>query len=94
MSVPTTDSAGIRRVIRALVADGWKLEAVEDERVNSETVAVAEVLAYDDAYLHVSKGDETGWVRFVMGNSPEEVAADYTVNLTAVEAETETWWED
>lgn len=98
MSAPTTDRAGIRRIIAALLADGWEPKFVEYSdgelvKLSGRLSAEAEVLAVDDAFLVVAKGDEEGWVRFVMGNDPEEVAADWTVNLTAVERETDSWWE-
>lgn len=35
----------------------------------------------DDAFLVVEKGTERGWVRFVMGNDPDEVVCDYTIKL-------------
>ena len=97
MSAPTTDQEGIARVVRALVADGWTpygcdggdgLEPLKGGSMEAE----AAVMDYDDAFLFVRKGVDGGWVRFVMGNEPEEVAADWTVNLTAVETETREWW--
>ena len=95
-AAPTTDSAGIRRVIRALVADGWTLDRVEygewePEYVSTEAEALTILDDLDDGFLLVTKGDESGWVRFVMGNEPYEVAADWTVNLKAVYAEVDSW---
>lgn len=34
------------------------------------------------AHLYVRKGDETGWVFFVLGNDPEEVINNHTINLS------------
>lgn len=85
MSVPTSDSAAIRQAIRALRAKGWQLRTVfdgeEDIYTSTEKDAIDNITAVDDAFLHVGAFNETGWVRFVMGNSPDEVICDYTVNL-------------
>lgn len=96
MPVPTSDKAGIRQVIRALKADGWELDCVydggdEDNPVTGEQEAIDAIDAVDDAYLNVKKGEDTGWVRFVLGNEPDEVVCDYTTNLTAVDALINEW---
>lgn len=97
MSTPTTDRGGIQQTIRALVADGWQLDRVydggdEDQPVTTEPAAIEAITAVDDAYLHVKRGDETGWVRFVLGNAPDEVVSDYTTNLEAVDTLTRSWF--
>ena len=88
MPTPTTDAGGIRQTIRALVADGWTLDRVEfgedPEPVRNETEAMEIITDLDDAFLVVTKGEESGWVRFVMGNEPPEVVCDYTINLECV----------
>lgn len=95
MSTPTTDRGGIQQIIRALRADGWELEYVradgDQQAVTNEAQALEEIMAYDRARLVVRKGMERGWVLFVLGNSPEEVAADWTVNLTPVDRITDGW---
>ena len=95
MGAPTTDRGGIQQVIRALKDDGWSLTFVyygeEDIPVTNETEAIDAVMSVDDAYLNVARGNETGWVRFVLGNAPDEVVNDYTTNLTIVDTLTTSW---
>ena len=95
MPTPTTDAGGIRQTIRALVADGWTLDRVEfgdePEPVRNETEALAIITDLDDAFLVVTRGEESGWVRFVMGNEPYEVVCDYTINLECVTRLTSGW---
>lgn len=97
MPTPTTDAAGIRQTIRALVADGWTLDRVEfgdpepEPVYDDETKAMAIITDLDDAFLVVTRGDQSGWVRFVMGNEPYEVVCDYTVNLECVSRLTSGW---
>lgn len=83
------DIRGIRRTIRVLRKDGWELDFVydgeEDVEVSTEAAAIEAATAVDDAYLNVRRGDDTGWVRFVLGNSPGEVLCDYTNNLTVLD---------
>lgn len=101
MSAPSTESAAIRRLIRVSLTDGWKpLHVIytdnEEVPVTNESEALEAILAVDEAYLRFTRGEgdeqEWGWIRFVMGNDPDEVACDYTVNLTAVDRETSSWW--
>lgn len=89
MTAPSSDKAAIRQTIRALKAAGWTLDRVyggedEDQPVTTETEAIDAVTAVDDAHLHVKRGAETGWVRFVMGNDPDEVICDRTLTLSDV----------
>lgn len=90
MSAPSTDEAGIRQTIRALVDAGYTLLEVFDGdemiRTRTETEAVDAIMAVDDATLFVRTplGDRNPWVRFVMGNDPEEVICDYVVSLDHV----------
>lgn len=88
MSAPTTDRGGIRQTMNALKEAGWLPLWVddggdEDENVKCSTTHEVEeaVTAVDDAFVVVEKGTERGWVRFVLGNSPDEVVCDYTVKL-------------
>lgn len=101
MGAPTTDRGGIQQTIRALVADGWLLRYVYDGeervKVTNEPEAIEAIMAVDDAALHVARHGEagtyaTGWVRFVMGNDPDEVVCDYTTNLECVDALTNGWY--
>lgn len=85
MTAPSSDRAGIRQTIRTLRAAGWELDYVcdqeEDLPVTNEDEAIKAIMAVDEAFLNIKRGDETGYVFFVLGNSPEEVIADSTVNL-------------
>lgn len=87
MATPSTDSAAIEATINALLADGWELVAVNDGddgnvAVVNRAQARRAITAVDMAHLYVRKGDETGWVFFVLGNDPEEVINDHTINLS------------
>lgn len=103
MSAPSSDSAGIRQVVRALRKAGYRPYKVlysPDEGVNvvgkTESEIVEAIMAVDDANLFVYEGhvgQTGGWVRFVMGNDPEEVVCDYTIGLSHVlNPLTEGWW--
>lgn len=95
MTAPSTETAGIRQAIRALIADGWTLDRVDDEKVTGERGAIAEVEATGMAWLYVRRDDERGAVFFVMqgpDGAPDEVICDYTTNLTAIEALTDGWY--
>lgn len=101
MAAPSSDRAAIRQVIRALKKVGYvPLRVFDGEDVveaygGSENDVIAAIMAVDDATLAVTKGegDEAGWVRFVMGNEPDEVVCDHTVGLSHVlDPLTEGWW--
>jgi len=99
MTAPTTDSAGIRQVIRALRKSGHVLYSVndgeEETKVSTETAAVEAIMAVDMAHLHVTLpgGNGAGWVFFVLGNAPDEVVSDYTLNLDpTIDNLIRTWW--
>lgn len=89
-NAPSSDQAGIRQVIRALVAAGYTLVEVFDGEENvpatTESAAIEAVMAVDDATLFVRTpdGSRNPWVRFVLGNDPEEVVCDYVVSLSPV----------
>lgn len=91
MTAPSTDQAGIRQTIRALKAAGYTLLEVWDGgdemvKVKTETEAIDAIMAVDDAHLFVRTpdGDYNPWVRFVMGNDPEEVICDHETSLSPV----------
>ena len=100
MTAPSSDRAAVRQIIRAIRASGWVLVSVYDGEdripVANETEALDAIFAVDEATLTVAEGTPTGpsgWVYFVLGNDPEEVAADYTINLEhAIGPLTEGWW--
>ena len=101
MTAPTSDKAGIRQVIRALVAAGHTLDSVnngdEDEPVTTEAQAIEEATAADSASLYVrdSTGHRAG-VFFVLGNhDPVDLVADWNMSLDPVIGPlTEGWWKD
>lgn len=94
MAAPKNDESGIRQTIRALKRAGWDVFAVnnggeDDEPVNTESEAIEEATASDEAYLYVREraggpGGDTAFVRFVLGNMPYEVICDYSINLDKV----------
>lgn len=100
MAVPSSDSAGIRQAIRALRDAGYTLVEVfdggETVPVKTESEAVKAITAVDDATLFVRtpEGDRNPWVRFVMGNDPEEVICDYVVSLTVLDDLIDRWIEE
>lgn len=90
-----SDRAGIRLTIQALTADGWQLNRVawdgDYEQVTGLDDALDLITDLDDSLLVVRRGEESGWVRFVLGNDPAEVVCDYTVNLEVVDRMLDNW---
>lgn len=97
MGAPTTDRGGIQQVIRTMRAAGWTLDSLWDGEESFEHPNETEALDYgmqlDQFHLYFTKGDETGWVFFVLGNDPDEVVNDYTLNLDPTMDELQrSWW--
>ena len=99
MGAPTSDRAGVTQIVRALDEAGWiamRVDYGDGEYVTAHGVpeTVDEVMAVDDAFVIVARrGTGEAWVRFVLGNDPEEVVADYTLSLEDVIGPiTEGWW--
>lgn len=98
MSTPKTDSAAIRQIIRAVRKADWTLVRVNDGEdilsVSNEKQALDAITAVDAAWLILkSPNGARGQILFVLGNDPEEVAADWSVNLSPVlDPLTESWW--
>lgn len=91
MSAPSSDKAAIRQIIRALKDAGYTLVEVWDGGdetipVKDEGKAIDAIMAVDDATLFVRTpdGQYNPWVRFVLGNEPFEVAADWLDSLSHV----------
>lgn len=89
MGAPTTDRGGVIQALRALSAAGWKpvgVQSVGEERepVANTWQAAQAVMDLDDAFVVVSNGERESWVRFVMGNEPDEVVCDYLTSLSPV----------
>lgn len=99
MSKPTTDAAAMKAIIDALLAGGVTLRHVNDGEelvpVTTTTEAVTAVTAVDEASLHVTlPSGGTGWIFFVLGNDPEEVVCDHTVNLSEwIDPVVDPWWD-
>lgn len=91
MGAPSSDRDGIQQTIQALRAKGWHLVEVYDGEetipVAIDTEAIDAIMAVDEATLVVAEGTphggQRGWVFFVLGNDPEEVICDHTINLSA-----------
>lgn len=85
MSAPSTDRGALQQVIRAMIARGIVLDRVfdgeEDIPVKNETEALDAIFAVDMSWLHVKVDNTVGYLFIVLGNDPEEVVADYTINL-------------
>lgn len=90
MSKPKSDKAAIRQTIRALKKADYELDCVFDGegKINTatETEAMEAIMAVDSAWLRVTHPlqSKSGHVFFVLGNDPEEVICDYTINLEHV----------
>lgn len=100
MTTPTTDRAAATAIIRAVIHAGWRLDRVNDGGdvipVTTVREALEAIFAVDMAHLFVQhpETDAVGWIWFVLGNDPEEVAADHTVNLSpAIDPLTDAWWD-
>lgn len=99
MSKPSTDRAAITQTLKALAEAGWTAHAVdqredEPEKVATVQQAVKLVMEVDEAFVFVRRGEETGWVFFVLGNDPDEVICNHTVGLSDVlDPLMEGWWE-
>ena len=97
---PSNDHEAITLILKGLVETGHSIYEVADDtydlsyRLSADTVeqAVQLVCAVDDAFVFLQTPNrEDGWVRFVLGNDPEEVAADYSTNLP-VGGIVDPWW--
>lgn len=88
MSRPKSDRGAARQIVRALRRAGWNMVCVtyedgEEIPVRSDREAFNDLLfEADDAWVTFAKDDDEGWVYFVWGNSPEEAANDWTLNLS------------
>lgn len=88
MTTPKTDRTAILQLIHTLKKAGWKAvrisypEDVNVRDMNPNAIATHIADNYDIAILEFKKPEvdnyRTQWIYFVLGNSPEEVAADYT----------------
>lgn len=90
MTRPTSDREAVTLALEGLSQLGYTIESVADDTWNLDerTVildvqdAIDMVMGVDDAFVFViTPDDDKGWIRFVLGNDPEEVVADYTTIL-------------
>ncbi len=98
MTLRKADRAAVRAIIRGVRKGGWDLNFVadgeEDVEVKTEEEALDAIFAVDMARLYVvNRADTTeGWLFFVLGNDPEEVLNDCTINLSdVVDPVTDAW---
>ena len=102
MTAPSSDRAGIRQIIRALRDKGYSLVEVwdgeETVKVRTESEAIDAVMAVDDAtlFFRTPDGRYNPWVRFVLGNDPEEVVCDHVVDCgdfeQIIDSVCDAWW--
>lgn len=98
---PSTDREAITLIIDGMLEGGVTLDSVDDGDdvdlipVKTTEEAANAITAVDIATLYVTlPNGKKSWVWFVQGNDPEEVAADYGVNLEKfIESIVDPWWE-
>ena len=84
MTAPRSDRDGVTQAINALTEAGWTVVEVEGQEVANPAEAIAEAMGLDDAWVAFHRENMRGGARFVLGNDPDEVLADYTMNLDDV----------
>lgn len=94
MSMPKDDTSAVRQVLDELRATGWKAVYLEYRETSDLTEVwefspeelLNEVMATDSVFVHVHHNElkANAWAYIVLGNDPEEVVADYTMNLDDV----------
>lgn len=99
MSIPTSDRAAIKKIINGLIQRGVTIDTARDGA--NEDLAHTKMkdtldwlTSCDESVLFVTGPEgEKGHIYFVLGNDPEEVACDYTVNLSDyIDPIIEPWW--
>jgi len=73
-------------VLKRLKDFGWEIIKVDDggdemENVNTIDNAMDVIFSVCDSWVMVGKNGKASSVRFVLGNDPDEVVADYGINL-------------
>jgi hypothetical protein len=70
-----------------LAAAGWEVTELNDgdgwKPVIGAKPAMELIFNLDDCWVQVTKGGRSHWLRFVLGNSPEEVLSDYSYSETS-----------
>lgn len=100
---PSNDYEAILLILEGLVAKGHRIDGFIDDTWNKEDVTYTDsprtategMCGVDEGFvLMTDKEGKSGYIYFVLGNSPEEVACDYTVNLDPdLSNITNPWWE-
>lgn len=100
---PSTDKEAITLILTGLTDAGWTVTEVADDTWNTDErtkvydigTAVDMVMEVDEAYVFLDGPNPRGqYIYFVLGNDPEEVAADYTIGLDPhLSNITDPWWE-
>ena len=94
----TTVKRKLERVAARLILDhiewhGWNVRMVDDgepgyepnPQVTTIEEALDKVFGVDEASVYVTRGKAVGRLYFVLGNAPEEVLSDYTINISALD---------
>jgi hypothetical protein len=100
---PSNDREAIGLILEGLAQQGYRVTEVMQDTwmpedltpVNSPEEAADAVCEVDEAYVYIDTPDGSeGWIFFVLGNEPEEVASNYTVNLDpALSNIVDPWWD-
>lgn len=100
---PSTDAEAIRLILSGMSQKGYTIVEVAndtwnmDEREVTSDVdeATGHVTDVDEAYVFLTTpAGERGYIYFVLGNDPEEVACDYTTNLDPdLDSIVRPWWQ-
>lgn len=106
---PSNDREAITLILNGLAEKGWITYMVQDDtwnpdpeentRVNTVAEAVDVVMGVDEAFVYLTRDLDTvnegpdAYIYFVLGNEPEEVAADMTTNLSPdIDPIIDPWW--
>lgn len=99
---PSNDREAVTLILEGLAKKGYRVtEVMDDTYCPDERTAVTEVseaielvMGVDEAFVYLLTPDMLpGYIFFVLGNDPEEVACDYTVNLDPDLSDiVDPWW--
>jgi len=99
---PSNDREAVSLILNGMVAVGHSIVEVADDTWNTDerqqttdpNEATEMVMAVDEAYVFLNTPEGTsGYIYFVLGNDPEEVACDYTTNLSPdLDNIVDPWW--
>jgi hypothetical protein len=99
---PSNDREAISLILGGIAKNGVKIVEVMQDTwcpddltpANDYEHATDLVCEVDEAYVYVILPNGLpGWLRFVLGNDPEEVLNNHTVNLSEfVDPITDPWW--